>query len=76
MSRREKVKQITRKWRYAYRKIGITKRLNFEDIKQKSQSSMVEVKESTYEEVLLMQIHLILGIWILLKVFTGLYCLF
>ena len=58
------------------RKTGITKRLNLEDIKQTSQSSMVEVKESTYEEALLRQLHFILGIWSLLKVFTDLYCLF
>ena len=37
---------------------------------------MVEVKESTYEEALLRQLHFILGIWSLLKVFTDLYCLF
>ena len=36
---------------------------------------MVEVKESTYEEALLRQLHLIFGIWSPLKVFTDL-CLF
>ena len=72
----KKSKQITRKWRYVYRKIGISQRLNLEDIKQTSQSSMVEVKESTYEEALLRELHFILGIWSPLKVFTDLYCLF
>ena len=37
---------------------------------------MVEVKESTYEETLLRQLHFILGIWSALKVFTDLYCIF
>ena len=74
MSRPEKSKQ-REKWRYVYRKIGIIKTLDLEDIKQTSQSSMVEVKEPTYEEALLRQLHLILGIWSLLKVFTDLYCL-
>ena len=37
---------------------------------------MVEVKEYTYEEALLKQLHFILGIWSPLKVFTDLYCLF
>ena len=37
---------------------------------------MVEVKESTYKEILLTQLHFILGIWSALKVFTDLYCLF
>ena len=49
--------------------------LNLEDIKQTSQSSMVEVTEPTYEEALLWQLHFILGIWSPLKVFTDLYCL-
>ena len=52
------------------RKTGITKRLNLEDIKQTSQSSMVELKESTYDEALLTQLHFILGIWSPLRVFT------
>ena len=61
MNRSEKSKQIKRKIkRYVYRKIAITKRLNLEDIKQTSQSSMVEVKESAYDEALLRQLHLIL----------------
>ena len=37
---------------------------------------MVEVKESTYEEAFLRQLHLILGIWSPFKVFTDLYGLF
>ena len=61
MNRSEKSKQIKRKIkRYVYRKIAIIKRLNLEDIKQTSQSSMVEVKESAYDEALLRQLHLIL----------------
>ena len=37
---------------------------------------MVGVKESTYEGKLFRQLHFILGIWIALKVFTDLYCIF
>ena len=37
---------------------------------------MVEIKESTYEKALLRQLHIILRILSLLKVFTDLYCLF
>ena len=37
---------------------------------------MVAVKEFTYKEILLTQLHFILGIWSALKVFTDLYCLF
>ena len=43
------------KWRYVYRKIDITHGFNFKYTKQTSQSSMVEVKEVTYGEVLLTQ---------------------
>ena len=34
---------------------------------------MVEAKESTYEKALLRQLHFILGIWGLLRVFTDLH---
>ena len=34
---------------------------------------MVKVKEYTYKETLLTQLHFILGIWNTLKVFTDLY---
>ena len=37
---------------------------------------MVKGKESTYDETLLSQLHIILEIWSPIKVFTGLYCLF
>ena len=37
---------------------------------------MVEVKESSYEETLLKELHFVLGIWSPLKVFTDLNCLF
>ena len=37
---------------------------------------MAEVKEFTYGEALLRQLHFILEIWSPLKVFTDLYCLF
>ena len=37
---------------------------------------MAEVKECTYYEALLRQLHFILGIWCLLEVFTDLYCPF
>ena len=39
------------KWRYIYRKIGIAKRFNFENIKQTRQSRVVEVKVATYGEI-------------------------
>ena len=68
MSRPKKSKEITQK-------IGITQRFNFEDTKQTSQI-IVELKEATYGEVLLRRQNFILGIWIPLKVFTDLYCLF
>ena len=76
MSRPEQSKQATRKWHYVCGKIGITQRLNLEEIKQTSHSSMVELKKSTYEEPLLRQLHFIFGIWCPLKVFTDLYCPF
>ena len=50
--------------------MSITQRLNLDDIKQTSQSSMVEVKEYSYEGALRKQLHFILGIWSTLKVFT------
>ena len=34
---------------------------------------MAEVKEYTYEEALLKQLHFISGIWTPLKIFTDLY---
>ena len=45
-------------------------------LKTLNRQVMVEVKESMYEEALLRQLHFILGIWSLLKVFTDLYYLF
>ena len=45
-------------------------------MKQTSLCSMVEVKESTHEEALLRQLHFILGIWSLLKVFKDLFVFF
>ena len=38
-------------------------------------SIMVEVKESTYKEILSTQLHFILGIWSALKVFTVFFIL-
>ena len=37
---------------------------------------MVEVKESTDEEILLRQLHFISGIWSPIKVYADLCCLF
>ena len=42
---------------------------------QTSQSTMVEVKRSIYEEALSKQLPFVLGIWSPLKAFTDLYCL-
>ena len=41
-----------KKWRYVYRKFGITQRFNIEDIKERSQIRVMEVKKVTYRETL------------------------
>ena len=41
-----------KKWRYVYRKFGITQRFNIEDNKERSQIRVSEVKRVTYGETL------------------------
>ena len=41
-----------KKWRYVYRKFGITQRFNIEDTKERSQIRVMEVKKVTYGETL------------------------
>ena len=44
MSRHENQNKKRKKWRYVYRKFGITQRFNIEDTKGRSQIRVVEVK--------------------------------
>ena len=48
MSRHENQNKIRKKWRYVYRKFGITQRFNIgiEDTKERSQIRVMEVKKS------------------------------
>ena len=41
-----------KKWRYVYRKFGITKRFNVEDTKERIQIRVIELKKVTYGETL------------------------
>ena len=60
MSRHENQNKKRKKWRYVYRKFGITQRFNIEDTKERSQIRVMEVKKVTYGETLLRQSHFIL----------------
>ena len=46
MSRHENQNKKRKKWRYVYRKIGITQRFNIEETKERSQIRVMEVKKS------------------------------
>ena len=46
VSRHENKKKPRKKWRYVYRKFGITQRFNIEDTKERSQVRVTEVKKS------------------------------
>ena len=47
-----KIKTKTaKKWRYIYRKFGITQRFYIEDTKERSQIRVMEVKKDTYGEI-------------------------
>ena len=48
MSRHENKNKKRKKRRYVYRKFGITQRFNIEDIKERSQIRVTEVKKVTY----------------------------
>ena len=52
MSRHENQNKKRKKWRYVYRKLGITQRFNIEDTKERSQIGVMEVKKITYRETL------------------------
>ena len=41
-----KIKTKNKKWRYVYRKFGNTQRFNIENIKERSQIRVMEVKKS------------------------------
>ena len=45
MSRHENQNKKRKKWRYVYRKFGITQRFNIEDTKERSQVRVMEAKE-------------------------------
>ena len=52
MSRRKNQNKKRKKWRYAYRKFGITQRFSIEDTKERSQIRVREVKKVRYGEPL------------------------
>ena len=56
MSRHEDQNKKSKKWRYVYRKFGITQRckpiFNVEETKERSQIRVMEVKKVTYGETL------------------------
>ena len=52
MSRRENQNKKRKKWRYVYRKFGITKRFDIEDTKERSQIRVMELKKVTNGETL------------------------
>ena len=49
MSRHENQNKKHKKWRYIYRKFGITQRFNIEDTKERSQIRVMEVKKLRME---------------------------
>ena len=48
MGRHENQNKKRAKWHYVYHKFGITQRFNIEDIKERSQILVTEVKKVTY----------------------------
>ena len=46
MSRHENQNKKRKKWRYVYRKFGITQKFNIEDTKERSQIRVMEVIKS------------------------------
>ena len=52
MSRHENQNKKRKKWRYVYRKFGITQKFSIEDTKERSQIRVMEVKKVTYGETL------------------------
>ena len=62
VSRHENQNNKRKKWRYVYRKFGITQRFNIEDTKERGQIRVMEVKKVTYGETLRKQSHFIFRI--------------
>ena len=52
MSRYKNQNKKRQKWRYVYRKFGITQKFNIEDTKDENQIRLMEVKKVTYGEIL------------------------
>ena len=52
MSRHENQNKKREKWRYVYRKLGITQKFSIEDTKKRNQIRVMEVKKVTYGETL------------------------
>ena len=52
MSRHKNQNKKRKKWRYVYRKFGITQRFSIEDTKERSQIRVMGVKKATYGEIL------------------------
>ena len=52
MSRHKNQNKKHKKWRYVYRKFGITQRFNIENTKQRSQIKVMEVKKVACGETL------------------------
>ena len=50
MSRNENQNKKPKKWRYAYRKFRITQKFNIEDIKERSQIRVMQVKKLHMEK--------------------------
>ena len=50
MCRHENQNKKRKKWRYIYRKFGITQRFNIEGTKGRSQIRVMKVKKVTYGE--------------------------
>ena len=50
MSRNENQNKKPKKWRYAYRKFHITQKFNIEDITERSQIRVMQVKKLHIEE--------------------------
>ena len=62
MSRHENQSNKRKKWRYVYRKFGITQTFNIEDTKERGQIGVMEVKKVTYGETLRKQSNFIFRI--------------
>ena len=50
MSQHENQNKKCKKWRYVYRKFGITQKLNIEDTKESSRIRVMKVKKNLHME--------------------------